>query len=82
MFSLFDGLVADTPGFSSMDLKIIPKKELQNTFVEINKHKNACRYKDCSHIKEQECYIKQMVEEQKILLSRYENYKKFMNEGD
>lgn len=82
LFSLFKGLVADTPGFSSFDLKEIPKDDIKNTFIEIKKYGENCEYKDCSHINEKECYIKEMVEKEKILKSRYENYKRFMNEGE
>ena len=82
LFSLYKGLVADTPGFSSFDLKDIPKNELKKTFIEINKYGEKCEYKNCSHIKEKECYVKEMVKNNKILKTRYENYKRFMNEGE
>ncbi|MBQ7141197.1 MAG: ribosome small subunit-dependent GTPase A [Bacilli bacterium] len=82
LFNLFKGLVADTPGFSSFDLKEIPKDELSNTFVEIKKHGENCEYKNCSHINEKECYVKKLVNENKILESRYENYKRFVKEGE
>ena len=82
LFSLYNGLVADTPGFSSFDLKDIPKDELKKTFIEINKYGEKCEYKNCSHINEKECYVKEMVKNNKILKSRYDNYKRFMNEGE
>ncbi len=82
LFSLYNGLVADTPGFSSFDLKDIPKDELKKTFIEINKYGEKCEYKNCSHINERECYVKEMVKNNKILKSRYDNYKRFMNEGE
>ena len=37
-----------------------------------------CKYKDCMHIKEDDCYVKKLVEQNKILESRYNNYKKFI----
>lgn len=80
LFELFSGLVADTPGFSSFDLKTISKDKLKNTFKEIANNQENCEYKDCSHINEKECYIKQLVNNGKILKTRYDNYKKFMNE--
>lgn len=82
LFNLFKGVVADTPGFSSFDLKEIPKDELSNTFVEIKKNSQFCEYKNCSHINEKECYIKKLVNENKIMKSRYENYKRFVKEGE
>ena len=37
-----------------------------------------CKYRDCMHIKEDDCEIKRLVEQKEILLSRYENYKSFI----
>ena len=37
-----------------------------------------CKYRDCMHIKEDGCYIKKELEENKILPSRYNNYKSFI----
>lgn len=81
LFSIFNGLVADTPGFSSFDLKSIPKEELKNTFKEIKNNQDNCEYKNCSHVNEKECYIKKLVKNNKILETRYKNYVRFMN-GD
>lgn len=82
LFEIYNGMVADTPGFSSFDLKNIPKEELQNLFIDIKKYKNNCEYQDCSHIGEKECNIKKMVNMGKILESRYNNYKKFWEDGE
>jgi len=82
LFNIYNGLVADTPGFSSFDLKEIPKNELKNLFIDIKKYNNRCEYQDCSHINEKECNIKILVKEGKILESRYENYKKFYKDGE
>lgn len=82
LFEMYKGMVADTPGFSSFDLKNIPKEELQNLFVDIKKYRNTCEYQDCSHINEKECNIKLLVKNNKILKSRYENYKKFWKDGE
>jgi len=82
LFEIYKGMVADTPGFSSFDLKNIPKEELQNSFIDIKKYGNTCEYQDCSHINEKECNIKKLVENNRILKSRYENYKKFWKDGE
>ena len=66
----------DTPGFSALDLNNIDKEKLKETFLEFQKYE--CDFKDCMHIKEDGCYIKEMVQEGKIRLTRYENYKKFI----
>lgn len=80
LISLFDGYVADTPGFSSLTFIGMNKEDIRDNMIEFNNYKDKCRYKDCMHLKEDECEIKRMVEEGTILKSRYENYEKFANE--
>lgn len=43
-------LIADTPGFSALDLKQFSKEEIRDSFVEFKKEN--CEFKDCMHIKE------------------------------
>lgn len=73
------GLVADTPGFSSLDFIDMNKKDIKDNFIEFYKNENKCKYQDCLHLKEDGCYIKEMVENNQIRNSRYENYKKFID---
>ena len=78
LLNIDGALVADTPGFSSLDFIDMTKKDIKDNFVEFYKNEDNCKYKDCMHLKEDGCYIKELVEEEKILKSRYENYKKFI----
>ena len=78
LFTLYKGLVADTPGFSALDFSGMSKEDVRDNIPEFEKYKTGCEYKDCSHLKEQNCKIKEMVKEGKILKSRYENYQKFV----
>jgi len=80
LIELFDGLVADTPGFSSLSFLGMKKEDIRDNFIEFNEYKNKCKYKDCMHLKEDDCEIKRMVESNDILKSRYENYTKFISE--
>ena len=80
LIELFDGLVADTPGFSSLSFNDMKKEDIRDNFVEFNTYKDKCKYKDCMHLKEDECEVKQMVKTEEILKSRYENYQKFISE--
>ena len=80
LISLLDGLVADTPGFSSLDLSSMKKEEIRDNFIEFNEYKQNCRYSDCMHLKEDECGIKNEVGKE-ILKSRYENYEKLIKEN-
>ncbi len=78
LYEICDSLIADTPGFSSLDLLEMNKEDIKNTFREF---KNInCVYKNCMHYKEDECLVKKEVKNKKILQSRYDNYIKFINE--
>ena len=66
--------VIDAPGFSTFDIYEIKSNELQNYFKEFKEHITECRYIGCNHIKEDECGIKNALEENKISTSRYQNY--------
>ena len=72
-----DGLIADTPGFSSISFDNMTKEDIRDNFIEFNLYKDKCEYSDCMHIKEINCGIKN---NNNILSTRYENYIKFINE--
>lgn len=74
------GLVADTPGFSSLDFDHIEKEELRDYFVEMENVANECKFRGCLHLKEPGCAVKQKVETGDILQSRYNNYLQFLQE--
>lgn len=71
---------ADTPGFSSINLDGIDKESILVGFPEFNDY--VCDFKDCKHIDEKKCSVKEAVNNKKILKSRYDNYKLFMKELD
>lgn len=68
------GYVVDTPGIRSFDLNIIPREELEAYFVEFVPLVEKCRYPSCTHVYEEECAIKQAVEEGQIHPDRYATY--------
>lgn len=80
LLTISGGLVADTPGFSQLDFIGMDKKDIKDNFVEFYKNEDKCKYKDCMHIKEDGCYVKKLVQEGKIMGTRYENYKKFIEQ--
>ncbi|WP_163970708.1 ribosome small subunit-dependent GTPase A [Oceanobacillus halotolerans] len=75
-----NGLVADTPGFSSLDFDNIQLEELGNCFPEIAMHSTSCKFRGCNHIKEPKCAVKQAVEAGDIASSRYDHYLRFYEE--
>lgn len=72
------GYIADTPGFSSVDLErceVILKDQLQYCFREFEEYIPQCKFTGCSHTCEKGCAVIQAVEEGKIPISRHENYR-------
>lgn len=71
-------MVADTPGFSSVELvddNFISKDDLQYAFVEFAPYLGSCKFADCRHINEIGCAVKGAVDGGEIPRSRYESYK-------
>lgn len=69
-------LIADTPGFSALDISKYAREDIRDTFREFSRY--SCEFKNCMHVKEQNCEIKKAVEKGIILKSRYENYCNFI----
>lgn len=72
------GYIADTPGFSSVDLErceVILKDQLQYCFREFEEYIPQCKFTGCSHTCEKGCAVIRAVEEGKIPISRHENYR-------
>ena len=78
IYTLENGaLVADTPGFSAVDLEkfqVILKDELQHCFREFEPYIENCRFTGCSHTKEKGCAILEAIENEEISKSRHESY--------
>ena len=66
--------IADTPGFSTFDISEIESKNLCLYFKEFKKYIEDCEFIGCTHIKEENCGIKEAVKEGKIDNKRYERF--------
>ncbi len=74
------GMVADTPGFSSLTLDDIDETELKEYFIEFNDFED-CRFGSrCIHEKEPSCAVKEAVENGEISRKRYDSYIQLLNE--
>lgn len=73
-----DGLVADTPGFSTYAVFEMTDSELKNYFKEFQKIGLNCRFRECLHLNEPGCAVKAAVEDGTIIGSRYTNYEQFI----
>ena len=72
--------IADTPGFSTFDISEIESNRLAEYFKEFKEHIKFCEFVGCTHIKEENCGIKEAVEKGKISKERYERFCTIYNE--
>lgn len=70
--------VLDTPGFSALSFADYTPMLVRDAFIEFKNF--PCPYKDCMHLKEGECKVKEAVSKKEIIESRYLNYKNFQEE--
>lgn len=78
LYELLGGYVVDTPGFSNVDFHEMDKRDIRDNMKEMFDYLDGCKYRDCMHLKEDGCKVKEMVHTGGILLSRYNNYKYFI----
>ena len=74
------GLVADTPGFSSLFMPNMKRAELAECFPEFAQRSRRCRFNSCIHDKEPNCAIKEALGNGEISPVRYEHYLIFLQE--
>ena len=74
------GYIADTPGFSSLDLNLF-KEDLAAFFPAFDHLYNKCYYTDCLHLSESKCAVKEAINEGKISQKAYECYQKLSEES-
>ncbi|MBM7586787.1 ribosome biogenesis GTPase [Bacillus pakistanensis] len=75
-----EGLVADTPGFSSLEFNDLELSELPFCFPEMVKIGQDCKFRGCLHINEPKCAVKNAVDEGVIPSYRYNHYQTFYEE--
>lgn len=80
LIPFFQGWMADTPGFSQLDITGIEKEHLRDLYPDFKPFATKCRFNVCSHIHEPDCQVRIAMEEGKILKDRYENYVNFYDE--
>lgn len=74
------GMIADTPGFSLLDMpEEIDDRKLPDLYADF-KALGVCRFDGCLHDKEPDCLVKQAVSEGIINRDRYQRYLQILNE--
>lgn len=74
------GWIADTPGFTSLDLSHVLSEELTYFYPEFLDYQVNCKFRGCSHTHEPKCAVKDAVENGEISKFRYNSYKLFYEE--
>lgn len=82
LYEVLDGYIVDTPGFSNIDFRGIDKISIRDNMREMFDNLSSCKYRDCMHIKEDGCYIREKIDSDKYLLERYTHYLSFISEKD
>ncbi len=83
LYATCGGYVADTPGFSSLDIERyepILKDELPYSFREFAPFIGSCRFTSCSHTTEKGCAVLDAVKNGIIPASRHNSYVSMYNE--
>ncbi|MBM7540529.1 ribosome small subunit-dependent GTPase A [Amphibacillus cookii] len=75
-----NGLVADTPGFSSLDFEQLSREALPLCFPEFEHYRSQCKFRGCMHIEEPKCAVKAALEQGEIAEYRYQHYLQFEQE--
>ena len=74
------GLLADTPGFSALDLQNLEPRDLSQYFRDFTTYSHECKFRGCLHVKEPKCAVKQALEDGLLEQSRYDSYQTFLQE--
>lgn len=83
LYKVNDFYVADTPGFSSLDIEsgeLIMKDDLPYCFPEFSEYLGKCRFSSCTHTVDKGCKILEALENGNIHESRHLSYVTMYNE--
>jgi ribosome biogenesis GTPase len=80
LYRAYDGLIVDTPGFSSLGLLDVTLDDLRTRFPEFVELAGGCKFRGCEHISEPHCAVRAALEAGDIMASRYDNYLQFRAE--
>ena len=69
-----DKYIADTPGFATFEISEIQSKDLEKYFIEFKPYIKKCEFTGCTHIKEENCGIKDALVKGKISQERYDRF--------
>ncbi|MEN9489761.1 MAG: hypothetical protein RJA63_210 [Pseudomonadota bacterium] len=74
------GQLIDSPGLQTFGLAHLTRQEVEAGFPEIRPLLGQCRFRDCRHLKEPDCQIRQAVKDGRMHARRYETLCQLINE--
>lgn len=83
LFKKHGGYIADTPGFSTVDIErfeLIRKDELKFAFPEFDEYFGTCQFNSCNHVCEKGCRVLKAVSDGVLPQSRHDSYVRMYNE--
>ncbi|EUJ49316.1 ribosome biogenesis GTPase [Listeria rocourtiae] len=80
LMTIGSGFIADTPGFSSIEMDELTTENLQFCFPEIDRRRGECKFRGCIHENEPKCAVKTSVANGEIAAFRYEHYIQILTE--
>ncbi len=66
--------VADSPGFSMLDVHDVAYDELNHYYADFNEYAFGCKFRSCTHVNEPNCAVIDAVKSGKLNAKRYERY--------
>ena len=78
LFHTHNTFIVDTPGFSKIDFIGMSNIAIRDNMKEMFDNLEYCKYQDCMHVSEDGCHVIELVKNNKILKSRYQNYLNFI----
>lgn len=68
------GTVADTPGFGDVGVWGVSADEVASCFPELRELSDDCHFRNCSHVQEPGCVVREALEAGRLAPSRYESF--------
>jgi len=72
------GYVADTPGIKELRLWGVDRTNLVDYFAEVGSLMEGCQFRNCTHLHEPGCAVRQAVEQGRVAAVRYDGYRRIM----
>jgi ribosome biogenesis GTPase / thiamine phosphate phosphatase len=82
LLRLGSGFLIDSPGVGAFELGDVPAADLTRAFVEFEPLAPGCRFRDCAHLTEPGCAIRQAAADGRLASSRYESYRLILARAD